>query len=164
MDTLQVNFNSKHFDPITLVGISEIGPSSFNLNSDGAEFGALLWQKFFNKLLEKHIPINQKMYGASWPADDKTPPDLIHYFVGFEKSEEILLKDFSELDLQGGNYFSYKYQGSPAGIDAGFQDAYMNQFPKSGFEPRVGQHLEIYSDYFDSNSENIDFQILIPIK
>ena len=88
MDTPQVDLYSVQINPKKLIGISEIGPSSFNLNSDGAEFGALLWQKFFNKLLEKHIPINQKMYGASWPADDKTPPDLIHYFVGFEKSEE----------------------------------------------------------------------------
>ena len=164
MDTPQVNLYSVQINSIKLIGISDIGPSSFNLNSDGAAFGTLLWQKFFTKLSENNIPINQMLYGVSWPADEKTPPDLIHYFVGLEKSEEILLKDFSELDLQGGNYFSYKYQGSPAGIDAGFQDAYMNQFPKSGFEPRVGQHLEIYSDYFDSNSENIDFQILIPIK
>ena len=164
MDTPRVNLYSVQINPKKLIGISEIGPSSFNLNSDGAGFGAFLWQKFFTKLSENNIPRNQTMYGVSWPADEKNPPDLICYFVGFEKSGEIIPKDFSELDLQGGNYFSYEYQGSPAGIDSGFQDAYLNQFPKSGFEPREGQHLEIYPNYFDSNSKNIDFQILIPIK
>jgi predicted transcriptional regulator YdeE len=143
-----MNLHSVQIDPITLVGIGEIGPSSFNLNSDGAGFGALLWQKFFTKLSENNIPIHQMLYGVSWPADEKTPPDLIHYFVGLEKSGEILSKDFSELDLKGGNYFSYRYQGAPASIDAGFQDAYMNHFPKSGLEPRDGQHLEIYSELF----------------
>ena len=149
---------------IKLVGIQEVGPSSFNAEANsGAKFGDLLWQKFIQLVVSAGLNPQRKMYGVSWPADDKTPPQLINYFVGFQDSGEKYSESFSNLTISGGNYFEFTYKGSPKDIDSGFIEAYTSAFPKSGLQGREGQHLEIYSEDFDPTSAVIKFKILIPV-
>lgn len=150
--------------PTTLVGIQEIGPSSFNQQMDGSDFGAALWKKLFSMLGEINLPLSEKMYGVSWPADNLTPPDVIHFFVGFEKKDRELPGTFISLNLEGGNYFAYQYSGPISAIDDAYQKAYLEALPQSGFSGREGQHLELYEAEVDLNSPEITFTILIPVQ
>ena len=145
------------------MGLQEKGPSSFNTSENGIDFGSALWKKFTHILSEGDLSLQQTMYGVSWPADEKTPPDLIHYFVGIEKHNKELPVDLVKLQVEGGEYFRYEYKGPLTSIDQGFQDAYMNALPRSGFVSRVGQHLEIYRKGFDPYSPVTSFEILIPV-
>jgi predicted transcriptional regulator YdeE len=148
-------------NPKMLVGIQKIGPSSFNeTEKAGANFGNQLWHEFIGKVLEAGISLNRDMYGVSWPADELVPPQSIYYFCGFESNDQI--KAFDSLLVEGGKYFEYRYEGFAVDIDKGFQDAYMNAFPKSGLKARAGQHLEIYGDEYDPEAPVSIFKILIP--
>ena len=65
--------------PTKIVGIVEIGPSSFNeVENSGAKFGDSMWQKFIPMVAGKGLSLERKMYGVSWPADDQFPPQLIN--------------------------------------------------------------------------------------
>jgi len=151
-------------DSLKLVGIQEVGPSSFNAEADsGAKFGDQLWQKFIQLVVSADLNPQRKMYGVSWPADNLTPPQLINYFVGFQDIGENYSDKFSNLILTGGNYFEFTYKGSPRDIDNGFIVAYTSALPKSGLKSREGQHLEIYSEDFDPTASEIQFKILIPV-
>jgi predicted transcriptional regulator YdeE len=151
--------------PRTLVGIIERGPSSFNdSENSGAAFAARMWEKFIPMVMEQGLSLNREMYGVSWPADEKTPPQEIHLFVGCEKPEQELSADFVELKLDGGAYFEYSYSGSPKDIDRGFLAAYTQAFPASGLKSREGQHLEVFPDDYDPTAEVISFKILIPVQ
>ena len=104
------------------------------------------------------------MYGVSWPADEFTPPQNVHYFAGFESVDATVTAGMEELKLTGGNYFTYIYVGDLQKIDEGFQNAYNVAFPASGLTGRDGQHLEIYPEDYDPSSGVISFEILIPIQ
>jgi predicted transcriptional regulator YdeE len=147
--------------PFSVCGIQKTGPSSFNKeNNAGADFGNKLWHEFIDKVLAAGIPLGQDMFGVSWPADDQTPPQLITYFCGFKSDKEVA--GFETLQVEGGNYFEYRYEGYAVDIEKGFQDAYMNAFPASGLKGRAGQHLEIYGEEYDPNAPISIFKILIP--
>lgn len=149
-------------EPKRLIGILETGPSSFNpVENSGAKFGEQLWHQFIELVVKAGISLNRDMYGVSWPADEKVPPEKINYFCGFESDGNI--EGFVELQLDGGNYFEYRCEVLAVDLDKGFQDAYMNALPASGFSGRTGQHLEIYGDEYDPDSPVAKFRILIPV-
>ena len=148
---------------LTLVGIQERGPSSFNQSENGAAFGASVWEKFIPMVIQAGLSLNREMYGVSWPADENTPPQHVHYFVGFVKPDGFTGSGFSELELEGGAYFEYRFTGAPADIDQGFIAAYTQALPASGLISREGQHLEIYPDDYDQAASEITFRILIPV-
>ena len=152
-------------EPFTIVGISEIGPSSFN-NSEGsgAKFADTVWQKFIPMVLNAGLSSQRVMYGVSWPADANVPPQEIHYFAGFELKPGEPSAGFKSLDITGGNYFAHTYIGSMANIDLGFMDAYTVALPGSGLSNREGQHLEVYPANYDPAAPEITFQILIPVE
>ena len=148
--------------PKSLVGIQAKGPSSFNeVEQSGSKFSEQLWREFIGKLVEKGISLDRDMYGVSWPADDSTPPQYVHYFCGFESDLEVT--GLTNLRLDGGNYFQYNCEVLAVDIDKGFQNAYMVAMPESGFQGREGQHLEIYGDEYDPDSPIARFRILIPV-
>lgn len=146
----------------TLIGIEEVGPSSFNADQgSGASFSEKLWRRFIAMVIAAELPLDVDMYGVSWPADDKTPPDFVHYFCGLES--DVLPEGFRQLAVEGGPYFQFRYEGPATEIDLGFQDAYMKALPESGLKPREGQHLEIYGDEYDPEAPIVQFRILIPV-
>ena len=148
-------------NPFKLAGIQRNGPSSFNQDPRaGGEFSNKLWHEFIDKVISAGISLEQDMYGVSWPADDLTPPQLITYFCGFKSDLDVA--GFETLQVEGGNYFEYRYEGYAVDIDKGFQDAYMKAFPASGLKGRAGQHLEIYGEEYDPNAPISIFKILIP--
>lgn len=146
-----------------LRGLQEIGPSSFNAQESGSDFSNMLWRKLISSMTEAQLPVQRAMYGLSWPADEKTPPDSVYYFVGFEEVDENVPGSFQELTLEAGKFFRHRYTGPAAEIDQAFQEAYMNSFPKSGLTPRNGQHIEAYPADLDMESGQLTFDILIPI-
>ncbi|CAN2175069.1 right oriC-binding transcriptional activator [Candidatus Nanopelagicaceae bacterium] len=148
-----------------LVGIKRIGPSSFNDNvGSGSQFAAQVWQEFIPLVIAAGLSPQRVMYGVSWPADEFTPPQNVHYFAGFEPLDGTVPEYMEELQLTGGNYFTYIYVGDIQKNDEGFQNAYNVAFPASGLTGRNGQHLEIYPEDYDPSAEAITFQILIPVK
>ncbi len=148
--------------PKSLVGIQAKGPSSFNeVEQSGSKFSEQLWREFIGKLVESGISLDRDMYGVSWPADDLTPPQYVHYFCGFESDEKVA--GLTSLMLEGGNYFQYNCEVLAVDINKGFQNAYLVAMPSSGFQSRDGQHLEIYGDEYDPDSPVARFRILIPI-
>lgn len=154
--------SAKHLPKMRMLGILRKGPSSFNVNGQGTEFAGEIWREFIDQLLQAGVPLNQDLYGVSWPADDSTPPQEIYYFCGFASSE--VLPGFEELHFEGGNYFEYRCEVPANDLDAGFQAAYLDALPKSGLEPREGQHLELYGDEYDPQSPIARFRILIPVR
>ena len=149
--------------PKDLVGIQAKGPSSFNeVEQSGSKFSEKLWREFIGKLVESGISLDRDMYGVSWPADELTPPQYVHYFCGFESDGDVA--GLTNLKLDGGNYFQYNCEVLAVDIDKGFQDAYMNAMPTSGLKGREGQHLEIYGDEYDPDSPVARFRILIPVE
>jgi predicted transcriptional regulator YdeE len=153
--------SSVNIAPFKLAGIQKTGPSSFNKEENaGADFGNKLWHEFIDKVIAAGIPLEQDMYGVSWPADDQTPPQLITYFCGFKSNAPV--DEFELLEVEGGNYFEYRFEGYAVDVDKGFQDAYMNAFLASGLKGRAGQHLEIYGEEYDPNAPISIFRILIP--
>lgn len=149
--------------PFKLAGIEKTGPSSFNVEENaGGNFSNNLWHEFIDKVIAAGLSLEQDMYGVSWPADDQTPPQVISYFCGFKSDNEV--EGFETLDVKGGNYFEYRYEGFAVDIDKGFQAAYMNAFPASGLKGRIGQHLEIYGEEYDPNAPISIFKILIPVE
>ena len=156
---------TKVVTPKTLVGIKRIGPSSFNAQEgSGGQFAAQVWQEFIPLVIAAGLSPQRVMYGVSWPADEFTPPQNVHYFAGFESVDATVPADMEELKLTGGNYFTYIYVGDIQKIDEGFQNAYNVAFPASGLTGRDGQHLEIYPEDYDPSSGVISFEILIPIQ
>jgi len=151
--------------PRALLGIQEIGPSSFNdeMNA-GSKFGDSMWAKFIPMVGATGLSLEREMFGVSWPADELTPPQHIHYFVGFELPEGFTHPEFEHFELPGGGYFSYTYTGSMQEVDRGFADAYMNALPASGLTPREGLHLEVYPADYDPTASEVTFQILIPVE
>ena len=87
--------------PNNLVGIKAVGPSSFNeVEQSGSKFSEQLWREFIGKLVESGISLDRDMYGVSWPADDSTPPQYVHYFCGFESDDEVVkLANHSQFGL-----------------------------------------------------------------
>lgn len=151
--------------PRKLLGIKHIGPSSFNNDEgSGAKFAEAIWQEFIPKIIEAGLSPQRVMYGVSWPADDFTPPQNVHYFVGFEHDSQMLPAGLEELQLTGGNYFTYTFVGDAQKIDEGFQNAYNVAFPAAGLTGRDGQHLEIYPADYDPSAAAISFEILIPVE
>ena len=149
--------------PKNLVGIQAMGPSSFNeVEQSGAKFSEQLWRDLIGKLVESGISLDRDMYGVSWPADDLTPPQYVHYFCGFVSDGD--LEGLTSLKLEGGNYFQYDCEVLAADIDKGVQDAYMSAMPSSGLIGREGQHLEIYGEEYDPDSPIARFRILIPVQ
>ena len=86
MESFEENFAmTKVVTPKTLVGIKRIGPSSFNENEGtGGQFAAQVWQEFIPLVITAGLSPQRVMYGVSWPADEFTPPQNVHYFAGFE--------------------------------------------------------------------------------
>ena len=163
ISTIAVMTNKVSISPKNLYGISAKGPSSFNDEvGSGAEFGKQVWLNFISEALKKGIDLGQDLYGVSWPADDQTPPQEIYYFCGFVSDLEV--EGFEKLELIGGNYFQYNCEVLANEIDKGFQDAYMNAMPASGLKNREGQHIEIYGQEYDPDSEIARFRILIPVE
>ena len=149
--------------PIRLYGIGSIGPSSFNeAKGSGADFGKKLWLEFIDRLVKQGVALDVDMYGISWPADEAIPPQQIHYFCGIESS--VPLENLDTLDLDGGRYFVYHCDAPADDLDQGFQDAYMRAFPESELHGRHGQHIEIYGDEYDPQSDRAKFRILIPVE
>ena len=147
--------------PFKVCGIQETGPSTFNDDAKAAaDFSSKLWHEFIDKVINSGIRLDQEMFGISWPADDQTPPQLVTYFCGFKSDFEV--KGFESLQVEGGNYFDYRYEGYVVDIAKGFHDAYLKAFPSSGLEARAGQHIEIYGDEYDPDSPISIFKILIP--
>lgn len=147
---------------MTLRGIQRTGPSSFNDDAgSGANFSATLWFEFIDELMRLGVSLDQVMYGVSWPADDRVPPQQITYFCGYESDEEV--PELSTLRVEGGNYFDFHCVVPAHDLDAGFREAYMSAMPASGLAPREGQHLEIYGDEYDPSAEIARFRILIPV-
>lgn len=149
-----------------IFGIRRIVPSSFNdALASGENSADAIWQEFIPTVIEAGLSPQRVMYGVSWPADELTPPQHVHYFAGFELGEDESVTDgFEELEVEGGNYFTYIYVGSMKSVDAGFLNAYNVAFPDSGLTPREGQHLEIYPADYDPSAEVTTFQILIPVQ
>jgi AraC family transcriptional regulator len=148
--------------PKMLIGVQEVGPSSFNeAEHAGAAFGEQLWRRLIATMLEAGLPLDMDMYGVSWPADDLEPPQLIHYFCGFESSDEV--PGLSPLAVEGGSYLQVRHSGPAGDIDGAFHNAYLRVLPESGQRPREGQHLEIYGEEYDPESSVAEFRILIPI-
>lgn len=157
--------NEKHiFTSKQLVGLQAIGPSSFNQESSGTAFSDAMWKNLISQMSELNLPLQRAMYGVSWPADEKTPPDLIHYFVGFESNNVFEGEAFDRLDVESGNYFKYTYRGPASEVDRGFQAAYMIAFPASGLTSRSGKHIEVYPEDIDMTAMEISFEILIPVE
>lgn len=153
-----------HQPATQLVGLQAVGASSFAADPDaGKKFADSMWLRLIPAMIEAGLPIERAMFGVSWPADDLTPPQEVHYFVGYAKTAEPVPGEFVELALEGGSYFEYVYMGAPSAIDTGFTDAYMSAMPASGFQGREGQHLELYPDDYNPQAETITFKILIPI-
>lgn len=151
-----------HLPAMTLYGIERTGPSSFNdSQGGGADFGVALWHAFIDELIRLGVPLDQVMYGVSWPADALVPPQHITYFCGVESTQEI--NGLQMLRFDGGNYFDYRCEVPADDLDAGFQAAYLNALPESGLTPRAGQHLEIYGDDYNPNAAVARFRILIPV-
>lgn len=146
----------------TLFGIQEVVPSSFNDSENAAEASERLWRRFIDAISQAGAPLNVEMYGVSWPADEQTPPQYVHYFCGFEYP--CTFEAMTQLTLEGGDYFSFRYEGPATTIDEGFREAYLEALPASGLTSRSGQHLEIYGDEYDPSAEIAVFQILIPVK
>ena len=145
-----------------LLGLSFVGPSSFNdQEGAGSEFADRIWHEFIDALLQANIPLNQDLFGVSWPADEHTPPQEIHYFCGFESSENI--KGFETLEVAGGGYFECHAEVPASNLDSAFQQAYLEALPASGLTSREGQHLEIYGEEYDPDSPTARFRILIPV-
>jgi len=156
--SLTVNFPAK-----VLYGIQAQGPSSFNnVEGSGADFSKQLWFTFIDKLVELNIAFDGDLYGVSWPADDHTPPQEVHYFCGLESAEPI--DGLQSLELTDGNYFEHRCDVPASHVDQAFDDAYMRAFPNSGLIGRDGQHIEIYGDEYDPESERAKFRILIPVQ
>lgn len=152
-----------YVEPKILYGLQRRGPSSFNSVQDsGAEFGKKLWLEFIDKLVALDISLNGNMFGISWPADEAVPPQEIHYFCGLELSEPIT--ELEAFRLEGGNYFEYFCDVPADDIDLAFQEAYTKAMPASGFSARDGQHIEIYGEEYDPNSDRALFRILIPVE
>lgn len=146
----------------TLYGILRKGPSSFNEKENaGTEFAAEIWNAFIDKLITAGVPLEQDLYGVSWPADEQVPPQEIFYFCGFESKTPV--EGFETLNLKAGNYFDYHCEVTANDLDSGFRTAYMEALPKSGLTPREGQHLEIYGSEYDPQSSIARFRILIPV-
>ena len=156
---------TKILSPRKLVGIKRTGASSFNeQEGSGAQFAASVWQEFIPQVVATGLSPQRVMYGVSWPADEFTPPQNVHYFAGFEPVEGVVPDGMEELELTGGNYFTYIYVGDIQKIDEGFQNAYNVAFPASGLKGREGQHLEVYPADYDPSSAVITFEILIPVQ
>ena len=156
---------TKFLEPKKLVGIKRVGASSFNeQEGSGAQFAAAVWREFIPLVIAAGLSPQRTMYGVSWPADEFTPPQNVHYFAGFEPVEGKVPADMEALQLTGGNYFTYVFVGGIQKIDQGFQNAYSVAFPASGLMGRDGQHLEIYPADYDPSAEVITFEILIPIQ
>lgn len=152
-----------YVEPTILYGLQARGPSSFNaVPGSGAEFGKKLWLKFIDKLVSLDISLNADMYGISWPADEAVPPQEIHYFCGLEFAEPI--SELEAFSLEGGNYFEYFCDVPADDIDLAFQEAYTIAMPASGLSARDGQHIEIYGEEYDPNSDRAQFRILIPVE
>ena len=148
-----------------IVGIQSTGPSSFSDQSEpGQKFGERSWQSLVATMLENGLSLHREMFGVSWPADEHTPPQQVHYFTGFEPVEGEDYSAFSEIDIETGAFFEYIYTGSPHKIDAGFIAAYTQALPESGLTPRSGQHLEMYADDYMPDAEVVSFRILIPVE
>ena len=155
----------KNLDSITLVGIQQLGPSSFNDEANsGSKFADRVWQDFIPKVINAGFSTERIMYGISWPADEFTPPQTIHYFAGFEEQSDEIPAGFEKFHLEGGNYFSYTYTGSMRDVDSGFIDAYTIALPQSGLVSREGQHLEVYPADYNPAAEIVTFEILIPVQ
>ncbi len=149
--------------PTVLYGIGRQGPSSFNeVEGSGADFGQKLWLEFIDHLVRNGVALDGELYGVSWPADELVPPQQINYFCGLESADP--LPFLETLQLDGGNYFVYHCDVPANALDSGFQDAYMRALPESGLRSRPGQHLEIYGDEYDPNSDRARFRILIPVE
>lgn len=147
----------------SLCGIQGKGPSSFNeIEQSGQQFSSDLWHQLIEKMIEAGLPLDGLMYGVSWPADDRTPPQEVFYFCGFESEKTIA--GFEILKLDGGNYYEYKCEVPATDLDQGFREAYMEAMPASGFKGRAGQHLEIYGADYDPDSPIAKFAILIPVE
>jgi predicted transcriptional regulator YdeE len=152
---------SINIKPFKVYGIQDTGPSTFNHDSKaGADFSSKLWHEFIDKVLSSGVALDQDMYGISWPADDQTPPQQVTYFCGFKSDFDVY--GFESLQIDGGNFFEYRYEGYVVDIVEGFHDAYMQAFPSSGLKPRAGQHIEIYGDEYDPDSPISIFKIMIP--
>ena len=155
----------KQINSRTLVGIQKVGPSSFSVEANsGSKFADQIWQEFIPQVIGSGISVERVMYGVSWPADENTPPQLIHYFAGFELAPEEVPAGFEKFELVGGNYFSYTYTGSMRDVDSGFIDAYTVALPQSGLVGREGQHLEVYPADYNPSAEVVTFEILIPVQ
>jgi predicted transcriptional regulator YdeE len=147
---------------LRLVGIQRTGPSSFNQSESGSDFAAKLWFEFIDSIQELGIDLGRDMYGVSWPADDQTPPQQVHYFAGFISDENF--DGLTALSVPSGNYFDYSCEVPANNLDSGFHDAYVKAMPASGLVPREGLHLEIYGDEYDPTSDIARFRILIPVQ
>ena len=145
------------------LGLLRKGPSSFNsVENAGTNFAAEFWGEFINLLVTNGVPLEQDLYGITWPADAHIPPQEVFYFCGFESSDQI--KTFEVLELEAGNYFHFDCEVEASNLDRGFQEAYLEAFPNSGLTPRDGKHLEIYGQEYDPNSPIARFRILIPVQ
>jgi predicted transcriptional regulator YdeE len=147
-------------DSFLLFGLSTKAPSSFSTEApNSTEILVVLWGKLIAALIAAGESPHREMFGATCPADDEVPPQVIDYFAG----STLAIEGLETISVPAGMYLRYVHNGPKSAVEDSFRDAYLNIFAKSGLTDRDALHLEIYPADFDSSAEVITFEILIPI-
>lgn len=152
----------------------------FEVMGLGTKFISILSQEKNNhvvipKLWDKYLMRREEITSRSKPYDlgvcmpvgndmQKTHPDECFYLAGTE------VKDFQHIPqgmitrtIPAGEYAVFTHKGPLSKLDYTMNYIYGSWLPKSGRKLREAPDLELYDNRFDSNSEQSEFDIYIPV-
>lgn len=129
-----------------------------------------LWDTFFNQISSVKNRANSSLIGVcSYISDPskKNHPDECFYLAGAEVSNiesEATPTEMESLTVPAGRYAVFTHKGPLSKLDHTMNYIFGSWLPKSKEELRDAPDLEIYGDRFNPNSEDSEFEILIPIQ
>jgi AraC family transcriptional regulator len=127
-----------------------------------------LWHQFVNQMGN----IKHQAGGASFglvemllETADKSHKDEMFYIAAAEVTDfDSVPAGMIQRVIPAGKYASFTHKGKLDGLEQTMKQIYVSWLPKSGIKLRNAPHLELYDQRFNLDSDQSEFDILLPVQ
>ena len=151
---------------LKVVGLGAKFISGISPDKNNAAVIPPLFDRFINQIDQ----IKNKTGDGSWglvemlPADEKSHRDELFYIAAAEVSDvDSIPPGMISRVIPAGRYAQFTHKGKLTGLEATMKFIYQTWVPQSGQRLRNSPHLERYDRRFDLNSDQSEFDILLPV-
>jgi AraC family transcriptional regulator len=126
-----------------------------------------LWQGFIGRLSEIKNRTGEATYGLveMLPETGKSNKDEMFYVACTEVADfDAVPKGMIQRVVPAGRYAMFTHKGPINRLEQTMKEIYLAWLPKSKVQLRDAPHLELYDERFAHDSDQSEFDILLPVR